>query len=151
MTLAQIGPLLQEVVASVRGFPALAQENATLKIEAAENQKRITALESDVASKTAALTSKDSEVSAAKADAEAKASELKAANDAKTAAEAKAADLIANPSLVALEIAAKAGVKAGSVPASLTAGVKTITRAEFDAMSHPDRNAFMRTGGKLTA
>lgn len=152
MTLAQIGPLLQEVVASIRGFPALAQENAQLKVDAADYVKRISALEADNASKAAALTAKDSEVSAAKAEAETSKTAAAAAKATADAAESKAADLLANPSKVAMEIVAKAGVPATARPAaSMSAGIKTVTRAEFDAMSHPERNAFMRAGGKVTS
>lgn len=51
----------------------------------------------------------------------------------------------------AVELSAARGVKpVADVPKEQSEGGKTLTRAQFEALSHEDRNAFMRSGGKLT-
>lgn len=152
MTLAQIGALLTEIKAAISGAPALASENAELKLKLTASTAEVATLKSALAERDTALAAKDSEITTAKADATKAQDEAKAATDAKATAEKALADLQANPSEQARQIAAAAGVKPGERPKAEAGGVatQTITRAQFEALSHADRNAFMRSGGKLT-
>lgn len=129
MTLAQLPGLVAEIKAAIAGFPALAQENADLKAKLAAAEAANVLANAEVEKLAKAAAEKDSAVAAAaaekakaeqeKADAlKAKADAEAAAVQAKTEAEAKVRDLIDNPSKVAAEIAAKAGVKIADRPPS---------------------------------
>lgn len=133
MTLAQIGVLLSEIKAAVSGAPALAQENAELKtkLAAAEADKasalqEVAKLKSD--SEASAKASADALSAEAAKCASAEAAKVKAEADkaeaekAKAEAESKAQKLIDEPSAVALELAAKAGVKLDQRPKSEASG-----------------------------
>ena len=136
MTLAQIGDTLREILAAVKGAPALAMEVAEAKVKAADATGKLELATAEIASLKSTLASKDKEIADAKAsaadteakaksEAEANAKLIVAANEARDAAEAKAKDLVDNPSKVALEIAAKAGVKPDARPsAGLTTDAK---------------------------
>lgn len=118
--LAKMGDMLREVLAAVKGSPVLAQELAEAKAQASvatENLKlanaEIETLKANANDFTAKYEAKISELTGTIT---AKESELKTATEAKDSAEAKAKDLVDNPSKVALEIAAKAGVKPADRP-----------------------------------
>ena len=136
MTLANIGEMLREILASVKQAPALAQEIAEVKATAADLTAKLSASADEVAELKSALAAKDAEIANAQASATASAAEVLAANAAKATAEAALKDLSENPSKQALEIVAMAGVKPGARPAASAADRQTITRAAFDAMSY---------------
>lgn len=118
MTLAQIGALLTEIKAAISGAPALASENAELKLKLAASTSENERL-------TAALATKDAEIATAKADATKAQDEAKAAVDAKAAAETALAELKANPSEQARHIVASAGVKPEDRPTAAAANPAT--------------------------
>lgn len=149
MTLANIGEMLREILAAVKGAPALANDLAASRVEAADLKSKLSACEAERDSLEATITAKDTEVAAAKAEAEKAAAEVKAANEAKEKAEADFKALESNPSRQAVGIAAKAGVKASELPKGDAKAERVATRDEFEAMSHSDRNAFIRSGGKV--
>ena len=149
MTLANIGEMLREILAAVKGAPALANDLAASRVEAADLKSKLSATEAERDSLKGSLSAKETEATTAKAEAEKSASDVKAANEAKEKAEADLKALETNPSKQAVAIAAKAGVKAADLPKGDVKAERVVTRAEFDAMSHPDRNAFMRSGGKI--
>lgn len=138
MTLAQLPGLVAEIKAAIAGFPALAQENADLKTKLAAAEADSVQAKAKVDELTKALADKDSAVASAasdkakaeqeKADAlKAKADAEAAAVQAKTEADAKVKDMIDNPSKVAAEIAAKAGVKIGERPPAAGSDPKKLT------------------------
>lgn len=149
MTLANIGEMLREILAAVKGAPALANDLAASRVEAADLKTKLSATEAERDSLKSKLADKEGEAAAARAEADKHAADVKAANEAKEKAEADLKALEANPSKQAVTIAAKAGVKAGDLPKGDVKAERVVARAEFDAMSHPDRNAFMRSGGKI--
>ena len=150
MTLAQVGTMLQEILATVKGAPALANDLAAARVEAADLKLKLSACETERDSLKASATAKDVEVATAKADADKAAADVKAANEAKDKAEADFKALESNPSKQAVGIAAKAGVKASELPkGSLASENPTMTPADFEKMSFADKNAFIRSGGKV--
>jgi colicin import membrane protein len=149
MTLANIGEMLREILAAVKGAPALANDLAASRVEAADLKVKLSATEAERDSLKAGLAAKEGEATAAKAEAEKAAADVKAANEAKEKAESDLKALESNPSKQAVEIAAKAGVKASALPKGDVKAERFATKAEFDAMSFPDRNAFIRSGGKI--
>lgn len=132
---ASIATLTSQVAA----FPNLSAELATAKSE-------VTKLTADVATEKSATASA---VEKGKTD-------LTAAEAThKAALVAKDAEVDIKAAAKAVQIVAAAGgtapikTKDGETPAA-GSGANTKTRAEFDAMSFDDRNAFFRKGGKLT-
>lgn len=137
---------------------------------AEEHQKKVEAAlgsastaQAEVVRLTSELTSAQTATAAANADllaarnslalaetAKATAEAAAAASDAKaTKAEADLAALAANPSEQARRILASTG----SLPApkaKVDVTEKTMSRAEFNALDHSARNAFMRSGGKIS-
>lgn len=134
MTLAQIGALLTEIKAAIAGAPALAAENAELKLKLTASTDEVATLKTALAERDTALAAKDAEITTAKADATKAQDEAKAAVDAKAAAEKALADLQANPSEQARQIAASAGVpmkdrpKADAATDPATANLKGLAR-----------------------
>lgn len=127
MTLAQIGATLQEIKAAIAGAPALATENADLRSQLTASTAEVASLKAALAERETALAAKDTEVATAKADAT-KAQELATAADAaKAQAETALAELKANPSKQAMEIAASAGVKADQRPKADAVGQTVVT------------------------
>ena len=149
MTLANIGEMLREILAAVKGAPALANDLAAARVEAADLKTKLAACETERDSLKASVITKDAEVATAKADADKHGAALIAANEAKEKAEADFKALESNPSKQAVAIAAKAGVKAAELPKGDLKAERVATQAEFNAMSFPDKNAFIRSGGKV--
>ena len=149
MTLAQVGTMLQEILATVKGAPALANDLAAARVEAADLKLKLSACETERDSLKGELAAKDAEVATAKASADKASADVKSANEAKEKAEADLRALESSPSKQAVEIAAKAGVKASALPKGDLKAERVATTTEFNAMSFADRNAFIRSGGKV--
>jgi len=150
MTLAQVPAAIAEIWAYIKGVPAFADQLANAKAEAATLKEKLSASEAETAKLQASLAAKDSEITAAKADATKAQEASAAAETAKATAEKALADLQDSPSKQAVEIAAKAGVKPEDRPKGAGAtGANAVTAAEFRAMSHEQRNAHIRAGGKI--
>ena len=128
---------------------ALRDELAGFKAEAADIKAKLSATEAERDSMKAGLAAKDAEVATAKADADKASADVKSANEAKEKAESDLKALESNPSKQAVEIAAKAGVKASALPKGDLKAERVATTTEFNAMSFADRNAFIRSGGKV--
>ena len=109
------------------------------------------AFASGLQAKVSDLESKLTESAKQLAEASAKAdADVLAANQAKDAAEAKAKELTENPSAVALEIAAKAGVKPTERPkVSADSSQKTMSREDFSKLPASAQMEFARSGGRL--
>ena len=69
---------------------------------------------------------------------------------AKATAEAAVEGLKKNPSEQARVILAGMGVKLEDAPNASAKQTEKISRAEFNALSHEARNAFVRNGGKIS-
>ena len=149
MTLANIGEMLREILAAVKGAPALANDLAASRVEAADLKAKLSATEAERDSLKAGLSAKETEVATAKAEADKHGAALISANEAKEKAEADLKALERNPSKQAVEIAAKAGVKASELLKGDVKAERVSTREEFEAMSHSDRNTYIRSGGKV--
>jgi len=83
MTLAQIGDTLREILAAVKGAPALAMEAAEAKAKAADATGKLELASAEIASLKSTLASKDKEIEDAKSaatDTEAKAKAESEAN-----------------------------------------------------------------------
>lgn len=151
MTLSEIGAMLKELVAKSDAKQLLASEVADLKAQlvAANDAKATT--ERALAEHKTQLAAKESDSAALKAAKEKAESDLAVANSAKEAAESKSADLLANPSKIALELAAKAGVKPDQRPkADATSATKTLTKADFNAKPSWEKAEFVRNGGTVS-
>ena len=147
---------LEEISAKVNALfsrdaatQVLRDELAGFKATAADLKAKLSACETERDSLKASLTEKDAEVATAKASADKASSELTAANDAADKAKSDLKALEENPSKQAVSIAAKAGVKASDLPKGDLKAERICTNAEFAAMTFPDRNAFIRSGGKV--
>jgi len=149
MTLANIGEMLREILAAVKGAPALANDLAAARVEAADLKSKLTACETERDSLKASVTAKDAEVATAKAEADKHGAALVAANEAKEKAEADLKALESNPSKQAVAIAAKAGVKASELPKGDAKTGNTVSADEFKAMSTAQKMAFSKAGGRI--
>lgn len=150
-TLANIWQGIQDLLADRKETARLSAEVSDLKVQLTASTAEVATLKASLAERDTALTAKDSEVTAAKADAAKAQDEAKAANDAKAQAEAALDELKKNPSAQAVEIAAKAGVKAADRPAATgpAAASKFVTSAEFSAMTPKEKMDFSVAGGRI--
>ena len=81
MTLANIGEMLREILAAVKGAPALANDLAASRVEAADLKTKLSATEAERDSLKSKLADKEGEAAAARAEADKHAADVKAAND----------------------------------------------------------------------
>lgn len=149
--------MLHSVLKGIEDLKAMVADKSSLMAKNDALQAELTALRNsqpvaesklaELAEKLTAAEANATSLLSAKTALEAKLTEATAA---KEAAEAKAADLLTNPSKVALELAAKAGVRPDSRPKASVPEQKVLTRQEFEALAHDARNSFIRSGGKVS-
>lgn len=154
MSISALSAKVDQILSRISGDTALAEKVGKLEADAARLSDELASASASLAEANEKLAKASAEVESLKTAAVNAESEKVQAESKLAAAEAKAKELeakLANPSAQAAEILAKVGVSPDKLPKAETkpAG-RSVTRKEFEAMSHFERNQFFREGGKVT-
>lgn len=153
MSISALSAKLDQLLSRVSGDAALAEKAGKLEAEVARLGSEVSTLTNQANDLRGQLAASAAEVDKLKAEAVANESAKVEAETKLAAAEAKAKEFeekLANPSAQAADILAKVGVTPDKLPkAESKPAARTVKRSEFEAMSHFERNAFIREGGKV--
>lgn len=153
MSISALSAKVDQILSRISGDTALAEKAGKLEAEVARLGSEVSTLTNQANELRGQLAASAAEVDKLKSEAVANESAKVEAETKLASSEAKAKELeakLANPSAQAAEILAKVGVAANQLPKPENKPQgKTVTRAEFEAMNHDQRNIFIREGGKV--
>ena len=153
MSISALSAKVDQILSRISGDTALAEKAGKLEAEVARLGSEVSTITNQANELRGQLAASVAEVERLKAEA-VLAESAKVEAEAKLAfADGKAKELEAkldNPSAQAAEILAKVGVSPDRLPkAEARPAAASVTRKEFEAMPHSERNKFIREGGKV--